>query len=311
MLGAEAAGMPRRAFADPIDISLRAVAVAAATVGDEQHPGARALVSGDVAPASLLPAPVSVYEDWVRIEHWDCTPMSRFPMDRCTQPVDYEPIKRVVVVGDSHMQQLSGALSAIATQQHWQLTEIIRGACPFSAMSEAVPGEPDCMAWNEAALIEIADLRPDAVVTLASREVRVGLTEHTPPGFIQRWRDLERLGIAVLAIRDNPRFDYSMPDCVQQHESVQSHEDPAVCGASREELYPAAPPWTEIPDLPSNVTLLDIADAVCDQTFCPAQIGNVLVYLDDNHLSASYSSSMVPLLQDRVVAAIEKDETVP
>jgi hypothetical protein len=125
-----------------------------------------------------------------------------------------------VVVGYSHMQQLSGAPSAIATQQHWQLTEIIRGACPFSTISEVVLDETDCQAWDEAALSEIADLRPDAV-------------------------------------------------------------------------------WTEILDLPSNVRFLDIADAVCDQTFCPAQVGNVLVYLDDNHLSVSYVRSMVPVLQDR------------
>jgi hypothetical protein len=57
--------------------------------------------------------------------------------------------------------------------------------------------------------------------------------------------------------------------------------------------------WTEILDLPSNVPFLDIANAVCDQTFCRAQVGNVLVYLDDNHLSVSYVRSMVPVLQDR------------
>ena len=275
-----------------------------AAVGDALHPGAAALRNGPVEPAQVLPAPVAVYEDWVRIENWDCAPMSRFPMDVCTQPVEFEPTKRIVVVGDSHMQQIAGALVAIAAHRQWQLSTIVRGACPFSTTSETDADDADCLAWNAAAAQEIIDLNPDAVVTLASRNVRVGRTEHTPPGFVQRWRDLDALGIPVLAIRDNPRFDKSMPDCVQQHHS-RAGDDLAVCGASRDELYAPQPPWTHLDDIPSNVTFLDIADAVCQAEFCPAEIGNVLVYLDDNHLSASYSTSMSSVLEEQVVAAID------
>jgi hypothetical protein len=210
--------------------------------------------------------------------------------------VDGEPTKRIVVVGDSHLQQLSGALIPTAHSHGWQLIAIVRGACPFSTTSEVNPDEPDCLAWNSAAAAEIADLQPDAVVTLASRDVRIGLTEQTPPGFVEQWRQLDAMGIPVLALRDNPRFDMSMPDCVQNID--------VACGAPRDELYAVDPPWTRIPDLPSNVTFLDIADAVCTATFCPAEIGNVLVYIDNNHLSASYSSTMAGLLGDAVVAAL-------
>ncbi|MFC4941931.1 acyltransferase family protein [Pseudonocardia sp. GCM10023141] len=280
----------------------RRESTATGTAGDVLHPGAVALRDGPVERAQVLPAPVAVYEDWVRIENWDCAPLSRFPMDVCTQPVAFEPTKRVVVVGDSHAQQLSAALIAIAAHRQWQLSTIVRGACPFSTTSETDPDDHDCVAWNDAAAAEITDRNPDAVVTLASRNVRVGLTEQTPPGFVQRWRGLDELGIPVLAIRDNPRFDYSMPDCIQQHDGGEG-ENPAACGASRAALYAPQPPWTQLDELPSNVTFLDIADAVCHPDFCPAEIGNVLVYLDDNHLSASYSMSMSELIEDHVVAA--------
>jgi hypothetical protein len=33
----------------------------------------------------------------VRTERWDCTPMTRFPMSRCTQPVEQQPTKRIVL----------------------------------------------------------------------------------------------------------------------------------------------------------------------------------------------------------------------
>ena len=279
----------------------------AGTLGDHLHPGALALVSGPPPPAEVVPPPVAVYEDWVRIEHWDCTPLSRFPMDRCALPVEGEPTRRIVITGDSHIQQFTGALVPIAQRHGWQLVSMVRGACPFSTASEAVPDEVDCLAWNEAVAAEIADLRPDAVVTLASREVRVGLTEHTPPGFVDRWRWLAELGIPVLAVRDNPRFDASMPDCVDRARSDPDRVDGdpgPPCGAPRSELYAEQPPWTRLPDVPAGVGFLDIADAVCDAEFCPAEIGNVLVYLDDNHLSASYTRSMAPLVEDRVVAAL-------
>lgn len=269
------------------------------TVGDAFHPGAAALAGRNVVSAPLLPAPVSVYDDWVRIERWDCTPLARFPMDRCTRPVDGDPERRIVVVGDSHVQQLTGALIPIADEHRWQLTAIVRGACPFSTASEVAPDEADCLNWGEAAAAEIADLRPDAVVTLATRDVRAGLTEQTPPGFVDRWRLLDELGIPVLAVRDSPRFDYSVPDCVQTDDG-----DPDRCGVDREVVYPAVPPYAQLADVPSNVSFLDTADAVCDARRCPAVVGNVLVYLDDNHLTASYTASMAGLVQGQVEDAL-------
>jgi peptidoglycan/LPS O-acetylase OafA/YrhL len=272
-----------------------------AMVGDAAHPGATALRTGAVESAPLLPPPVSIYDDWVRIEHWDCTSMAAFPMNMCTLPTIEPPARRVVLVGDSHIQQLSGAVVPIAQQSNWQLTTIIRGACPFSTASEVVPDEPDCLAWNAAAMEEILAMHPDTVITLASRDARAGLTEQTPSGFVEQWRRLDAAGIAVVALRDTPRFTHSVPDCVQTRP-----DDLGSCGIDRADVYTPAPPWTRLSDVPSNVTFIDIADAVCDPERCPAAIGNVLVYMDDNHLSATYSTTMAGLLADPLHAAVER-----
>ena len=274
-----------------------------AQAGQASHPGAGALLGGPVEPAPILPPPVAVTEDWVRVDHWDCRPMHRFAGDVCTRPpasptADRERAPRVLAVGDSHVQQLTGALLPLADANGWELTAVLRGACPFSTVSEVVPDDPECLAWNAAALEEIDELRPDLVITLASRDVREGLTEVTPPGFVEQWRELERRGLGVLAVRDNPRFAYSVPDCVQQQ------EDPGHCGVPRAQVYSADPPWSGLSDVPGNVGFLDTADAVCTPDDCPAVLGNVLVYLDDNHLSASYTTSMAPLLADRIEQAV-------
>jgi peptidoglycan/LPS O-acetylase OafA/YrhL len=307
---------------------------AAADVGDPSHPGARALLTGPVEPAPLLPPTVTVADDWVRIDRWDCTPMAGFPMDACFQPLhqpdqqnpDHQedrldedepgsdqpsenqleteeapdaPARRIVVVGDSHAQQLTAALLPIAQQHNWQIIVIVRGACPFSTASEVVPDDSDCLAWNAAAADEITAIRPDAVVTLATRDVRAGLTEQTPPGFVEQWRRLDTQGIRVLAVRDNPRFDHSVPDCVQNHP-----DDLDGCGIPRADVYAPVPPWTDVPDIPPNVAFVDTADALCDPDHCAAVLGNVLIYLDDNHLTATYAASMADLIADQVHAGL-------
>jgi peptidoglycan/LPS O-acetylase OafA/YrhL len=275
-----------------------------ATLGDPAHPGARALLSDEeVEPGPFLPSAMAVTEDWVRIERWDCAPMAAFPMDVCALPLPVAdgaeepdpPARRIVVVGDSHAQQLTGALLPLAREHNWQLIAMVRGACPFSTASEVVPDEADCLAWNAAAADEITALRPDAVVTLATRDARVGQTEQTPTGFVEQWRRLEAQGIPVLALRDNPRFDHSVPDCVQTRP-----DDIGGCGADRAAIYAPTPPWTDLPDLPGNVAFVDIADAVCDADRCSPVIGNVLVYMDDNHLTATYSTSMADLLAGQI-----------
>ncbi|WP_433273665.1 SGNH hydrolase domain-containing protein [Pseudonocardia xinjiangensis] len=199
--------------------------------GDATHPGAMALRTGAVDPAPLLPPPVSIYDDWVRIENWDCTPMAAFPMDRCTLPTIEPPARRVVLVGDSHVQQLSGAVVPIAWESNRRLTAIVRGACPFCTASEVVPGEPDCLAWNAAAMEEILAMHPDTVITLASRDVRAGLTEQTPPGFVEQWRRLDAAGIPVVALRDTSRFPHSVRDCVQTRP-----DDLDSCGTARADV---------------------------------------------------------------------------
>ncbi|HEV2527951.1 MAG TPA: acyltransferase family protein [Thermomicrobiales bacterium] len=264
------------------------------------HPGAPALGSAPMATETPVPAAVSLREDWVPVREWDCVPLTRFAADRCTQVVSEEPTRRVVVVGDSHIQQLGGALVPIAEARGWQLTFILRGACPFSTTSEVNPDDRDCVDWNAAVAAEILDLSPDIVVTLATRNVREGLTETTPTGFVEQWRLLDGSGISVVAIRDNPRFDYSVPECVER-----SSGDGEECGIAREAVYSADPPWHYVNDLPANVRFLDVADLLCDPEWCSPVIGNVFVYMDDNHLTATYTLTMSGPLEPTLIELIE------
>lgn len=263
---------------------------------DERHPGALVLAGAaqPVPGVPALPPMLRVYDDWVRTDWWDCHPMAGHPRPVCAQPVDYEPQRRIAVVGDSHAQQYAGALEPLARVHHWQLISVVMPGCPFSTTVAQDGWNDDCARWNDAVLPEIAALRPDAVVTMASRDVRRGRTEVMPGGFVGQWERLDAMGIPVLAIRANPRFDYSPPDCLQRR----GRENPS-CGVARDAVYSPDPPWTRVP-IPGNVTFLDTANLLCDATRCPAEVGNVLVYMDDNHISAMFAASLAPVIDRQV-----------
>jgi SGNH domain (fused to AT3 domains) len=59
-----------------------------------------------------------------------------------------------------------------------------------------------------------------------------------------------------------------------------------------------------VDDSHGNVGFVDIADAVCTADRCPAVIRNVFVYLDDNHLTATYAATMAPVIEEQVHAGL-------
>jgi hypothetical protein len=142
-------------------------------------------------------------------------------------------------------------------------------------------------------------MRPDVVFTLASRDVRAGPTEQTPQGFIDQWKNLDKAGIKVIAVRDNPRFGFSPPVCVDAH-GVKADE----CSVPREKFLPAVPPYEKATDVPANVTFLDFSDYFCGRRVCRPVVGNVLVYMDGNHVTATFMTALSPILERGVVAAL-------
>ncbi|MBM7814790.1 acyltransferase family protein [Saccharothrix algeriensis] len=269
----------------------------AAAVDDPDHPGAAALEPGfrywGSDDASVVPPLVALPKDFAGLEGSTCTtaPYNK-ELTYCHSPVTGTPDKRIVVVGDSHMQQYLAALGQVARQRNWEVVAMNKGACPFSAESNAMPGDAKCLRWNADAFDKILSLRPDLVLTNGTRDVRAGLTEETPPGFVAQWRKLEEAGIAVAAVRDNPRHPFKPSECASTHGAAAPR-----CGAPRATLLSPEPPYASIPDLPSNVEFLDFSDYFCPGDHCPPVIGNVHVYLDDSHISATYMKTMASAVE--------------
>lgn len=100
-------------------------------------------------------------------------------------------------------------------------------------------------------------------------------------------------GLAVSVILDSPYPGVDIPDCVAEH-----LDDVTACTSARGAVVPYPGRRDAVAESASWVgaQVLDPLDWTCTQEECPAVVGNVLVYRDSSHLTATYSRWLAPIL---------------
>ena len=93
----------------------------------------------------------------------------------------------------------------------------------------------------------------------------------------------------MVAIRDNPWFADDVRACVE----VEGGESER-CWGLRDELLGENPLPEAFED--ELFTAVDLTEAFCDDEYCYPVIGNVLAYLDSNHVTGTYQRTMGPLM---------------
>ncbi|MEU4804063.1 acyltransferase family protein [Actinosynnema sp. NPDC023587] len=270
---------------------------------DPDHPGALAHRPGfeyEGSPDAEVVPPLEALRDDVAAVGPECLNRgTNEDVSTCAYRGDGEPVKRIVVVGDSHMHSYLPAFEIIAERRDWEFTTFFKGGCPLSTDSYVESDEPlYCPGWSDAVVGRIIDLKPDLVILNGSRNVRRGLTEETPDGFVAQWRRLDAAGIPLLAFRDNPRFDVSPAECLAIN-GLGSDE----CDVPRAEVY-GPPPYERIADLPAGIRFADFGDYFCDASRCGPAVGNVYIYGDHNHLGRSYVITLTPVVEDAVATRL-------
>lgn len=267
---------------------------------ERNNPGAAALAPGyqylGDPQAPILPTPEAGAQDYVSLE----TPCTRYASDAevlqgtgCSEVVSPEnPEKVVVAIGNSHVQQWLAGLAPIAEESNWALIALVQGGCQFETYHENYPDV--CNDRNEEALDYITRLKPDAVVTTVTYSTVEEPYETIPGGVVQMARNVMDRGMEYVGIRDNPRHDFHMGGCAEDY----GVEAPR-CNPPYESVRSSTPPLSILDAALPYAKLLDADDLVCPGGMCSSVIGNVRVYVDDNHLTKTYVSSMAPELGRR------------
>lgn len=198
--------------------------------------------------------------------------------------------RTVAVVGASHDAQWIEPIAATAKQLDANVVSMLKSRCPFGDATLATDKLPaNCADWNREVLQRLLGDPPDLIVTMATRAGLFGED-------VIWWQRpyLERLtaaGIPVLGIRDNPRFPFHVPLCVDL-------DGPDACAVPRGEVL--APSGSlDVAQLP-GYRYLDLGDEYCPADTCPAVMDGVLVYRDSSHLTGTWVHLHAGRVQDAV-----------
>ena len=262
----------------------------------EDYPGARS-ISHNIKPNSdieTLPSPITAKKDFASFYNdKDCYINSqKSGLSKCSYGETDNPEYTIALVGGSHSGHWMPALEIVAERQNLQIDLYNKDGCRFSGDDMKGRLSESCMEWNDAVMEPLLSDPPDLVFTTAN----VSSGAAIPPGYLSKWRELEGI-TEVFAVRDNPRMIVDPPTCVE--------ETPDECSRPKVDALPEIPPWENTENIPNNVIFADMTDYFCEDDTCSPVIGNVLVYRDTHHLTASYSKTMAPALEEHLVKALE------
>lgn len=216
----------------------------------------------------------------------------------------------VALVGDSHAAQWLPALSQIALANKWRLEAYTKSSCPFADVTIGSGSRinESCAQWNAgmtAALTGTA--KPDLVLTSAYKysvvenSAVLGAEESVQAmaaGMRRTWELLGASGVNVVSIVDTPVMGINVPECVSENPTSLTqcavNRDQAFAGVGQTEPIAASSL--------STVSVVDIDEYICPETTCAPVIGNVLVWRDSQHITATYSKTLSNVLGSAILA---------
>ncbi|MES0128576.1 acyltransferase family protein [Mesorhizobium sp. M0029] len=270
----------------------------------DDYPGARSLFSNKPVPtvAAYAPSLPTIKQDKPQTD--SCRPPRENSEPVGCQVGDPNGRLKVFLVGDSHAEHWLPAFQVTASDRGWNAESFTKPGCPlFPAMimvSDSDRPFPDCLTWGQHMLRIFQQQRPDIII-FGQRDV---LRAYPDDGsqlpvsdtLVQLWRNIEALGIKVVVIADTPAWGTNPERCMARDRRCsvpyksERDRDPLVVA---HRLYP-------------HVPLVDFSDIVCPGNICAAVIGNVYVWRDGDHLTATYSRSMADIFGKRIDAAINE-----
>lgn len=268
---------------------------------DRNNPGAASLEPGFLDQAEpdapVLPTTTSMPDDWPVFEGGSCKSDGKELLNICDNGIT-DGAKSLVVLGSSHAHVLNTPVLEMAKTNDWSVKSITKGFCPLG--DDVSTGITEsCAEFNKATMAEVLEMKPDLVVTTSTRtNVLWEEPEVLDRSWVQAVHTLNDAGIEVVAVRDTPRIPQNVPECLEA-----TPTDYTGCGAKRVDLFSDVSPAAEVADSLPDTKFLDLTDYFCDDTTCPAIIGNAIVYKDDNHVTRTYMETLTPMFEQAFAQA--------
>jgi hypothetical protein len=264
----------------------------------------RAVAAGvrvETAPSNLTPAPGKAAHDLPPADGTNCH--ASFEVIRQGTCVFGDPhgAHTAVLVGDSHADMWLPAFARAGREKHWKIVDWTKSSCPVAQItvfnSALNRTYTECNTWRTQVLARIARLAPDLVFVADSENVVNGDVSDT------RWSDAtlttlrtlrETTKAKVTLLQDVPVPGDDLPSCVAAH--LDSVRD---CTFSTKKAYsfPNRHRTLAVAAKQQGFAVVEPRSWICTDERCPAIVGNLLVYRDDTHLTATFSGWLAPRVE--------------
>ncbi len=275
----------------------------------DSYPGARALLNQAKVPdLPFRPTVLEAQDDVPESTNDGCiSDFDNTGIINCTYG-DPTASRTIALAGGSHAEHWITALDALGKEHHFKVVTYLKMGCPLTTEpNPLVMGDnrpyPKCRQWNDKVLPRLIADHPDFVFTTSTRPWNIKPGDTMPGTYIGIWQALSDAGIPILAMRDTPWMvtkgnkPFFPSDCLAKGGDAES------CGIDR---FTVLSPRNQTLDFTDRFPLLkplDMSDAVCRADYCGAIEGNVLIYHDAHHISATYMRTMTPELGRQLGAA--------
>lgn len=272
------------------------------------YPGALALLNhARVAKLPMRPTVLEAKED-LPISTFDgcISDFDNVGVINCTYG-DKTATRTIALAGGSHAEHWITALDILGRAHHFKVVTYLKMGCPLTTeQMPLVMGDnrpyPKCHQWNERVMPRLLADKPDYVFTTSTRPWNIKDGDVMPASYVGIWDTLSRNNIPILAMRDTPWLvrdgePYQPADCLAEG------GDAVSCGIERSKVLSDHNPTLDFVAQFPLLKPLDMSDAVCREDYCRVVEGNVLLYHDAHHISATYMRTMTNELGRQIAAA--------
>lgn len=211
------------------------------------------------------------------------------PMHPCVYGTTRPGATRVALIGDSHAAALLAVLEPQLDAANWRVTVFVGQTCGWlpPALSPNCPGQR---------LIQ-RDLLDDHYAIVIATELRQytsSVAQH-----LEAMRPVAATGTRIVVVEDDPGVSPASTACVDRV----TYGATGGCGTSAAFAYRDPDLLARAAEQIPGAVVIPTRQYFCRGNFCPATIGNVIVYRDTAaHVTASYARTLSPYL----FAAIER-----
>jgi hypothetical protein len=196
------------------------------------------------------------------------------------------------------------AMMKLAKKNDWQVVSFSKGGCPlsYSERTHDAVLKDACKKWVANA---VETLKNDDFKLVVTSQVS-GMTwasgnqdqnQYAEEGLVSLWKSLNKSGVQVLAIRDNPRPIRNVITCISENKFANLY----LCANPRGKAVLFDPQVGAVKKLNSPMTrLVDFTDVFCDANNCDAVIGGVIVERDKNHITNTFAITLAPYLEQQI-----------